>query len=405
MSILNDQQNDNLIKEENNDIKAKNEELEKIKKEIEEKTKYLNELNEEINKKEEQKKMIIDTLNEDLSKIQEELVTKQAEFITFNSDIENSKNIKDINDKYTEEKNKNIELNELYNKLIKEKNDLVKKLETNKNIIEAKNIILRKNNDEIEQLEKDNKMLNEIISQLKIEIGIIKDNLNKYRENIIKLKKQIEEIIKENKNEISNNKNSNELEQKKIITLNIHSDNRDILGSPIKENSNNNNLIINNNKIYSYQCTNLEKLVIDIIEKTDKAEIKIKLKNNGNIPWDKDTKLKMVELSDIKIGDIILKPQNPNTEETYIITFNQLQNYEIKEYKTNLVFCSGGKTYGEKIVIKINILSEIDFCIKKIDEFKKCYDSIECELDDEKILGCLAENNFSFENTFSSLFC
>ena len=404
MSILNDQQNDNLIKEENNDIKAKNEELEKIKKEIEEKTKYLNELNEEIKNKEKQKKMIIDTLNEDLSKIQEELVTKQAEFITFNSDIENSKNIKDINDKYTEEKNKNIELNELYNKLIKEKNDLVKKLEINKNIIEAKNIILRKNNDEIEQLEKDNKMLNEIISQLKIEMGIIKDNLNKYRENIIKLKKQIEEIIKENKNEISNIKNSNELEQKKIITLNIHSDNRDILGSPIKENSNINNLIINNNKIYSYQCTNLEKLVIDIIEKTDKAEIKIKLKNNGNIPWDKDTKLKMVELSDIKIGDIILKPQNPNTEETYTIILN-LQNYEIKEYKTNLVFCSGGKTYGEKIVIKINILSEIDFCIKKIDEFKKCYDSIECELDDEKILGCLAENNFSFENTFSSLFC
>ena len=405
MSKLNDQQNDNLIKEENNDIKAKNEDLKKIQKEIEEKTKYLYELNEEINKKEEQKKMIIDTLNEDLSKIQEELATKQAEFTTFNSDIENLKNIKEINDKYTEEKNKNIELNELYNKLIKEKNDLVKKLETNKNIIETKNIILRKNNNEIEQLEKDNKMLNEIISQLKIEIGIIKDNLNKYRENIIKLKKQIEEIIKENKNEISNNKNSNELEQKKIITLNIHSDNRDILGSPIKENSNINNLIINNNKIYSYQCTNLEKLVIDIIEKTDKAEIKIKLKNNGNIPWDKDTKLKMVELSDIKIGDIILKPQNPNTEETYIITFNQLQNYEIKEYKTNLVFCCGGKTYGKKIVIKINILSELDFCIKKIDEFKKCYDLIECELDDEKILGCLAENNFSFENTFSSIYC
>ena len=137
----------------------------------------------------------------------------------------------------------------------------------------------------------------------------------------------------------------------------------------------------------------------------DKAEIKIKLKNNGNIPWDKYTKLKMVELSDIKIGDIILKPQNPNTEETYIITFNQLQNYEIKEYKTNLVFCCGGKTYGKKIVIKINILSELDFCIKKIDEFKKCYDLIECELDDEKILGCLAENNFSFENTFSSIYC
>ena len=397
MSILNDQQNDNLIKEENNDIKAKNEELEKIKKEIEEKTKYLNELNEEIKNKEKQKKMIIDTLNEDLSKIQEELETKQAEFITFNSDIENSKNIKEINDKYTDEKNKNIELNELYNKLIEEKKALVKKLETNKNIIEAKS-------NEIERLEKNNKMLNEIISQLKIETGKIKENLNKDRKNIIKLKKQIEEIIKENKNEISNNKNSNELEQKKIITLNIHSDNRDILGSPIKENSNNNNLIINNNKIYSYQCTNLEKLVIDIREKMDKAEIKIKLKNNGNIPWDKDTKLKMVELSDIKIDDIILKPQNPNTEETYTIILN-LQNYEIKEYKTNLVFCSGGKTYGEKIVIKINILSEIDFCLKKIDEFKRCYNLIECKLDDEKILECLAENDFSFENTFSSLFC
>ena len=398
MSILNDQQNDNLIKEENNDIKAKNEELEKIKKEIEEKTKYLNELNEEIKNKEKQKKMIIDTLNEDLSKIQEELETKQAEFITFNSDIENSKNIKDINDKYTEEKNKNIELNELYNKLIKEKKDLVKKLETNKNIIEAKS-------NEIERLEKNNKMLNEIISQLKIETGKIKENLNKDRKNIIKLKKQIEEIIKENKNEISNNKNSNELEQKKIITLNIHSDNRDILGSPIKENSNNNNLIINNNKIYSYQCTNLEKLVIDIREKMEKAEIKIKLKNDGNIPWDKDTRLKMAEFSDIKKDDIILKPQNPDTEETYTITFNQLQNYEIKEYKTNFVFCCGGKTYGEKIVIKINILSEIDFCLKKIDEFKRCYNLIECKLDGEKILECLAENDFSFENTFSSLYC
>ena len=85
--------------------------------------------------------------------------------------------------------------------------------------------------------------------------------------------------------------------------------------------------------------------------------------------------------------------------------FNRLQNYEIKEYKTNLVFCSGGKTYGEKIVIKINVLSEIDFCLKKIDEFKKCYDLIECKLDDEKILECLAENDFSFENTFSSLYC
>jgi len=398
MSILNDQQNDNLIKEENNDIKAKNEELEKIKKEIEEKTKYLNELNEEIKNKEKQKKMIIDTLNEDLSKIQEELETKQAEFITFNSDIENSKNIKEINDKYTDEKNKNIELNELYNKLIEEKKALVKKLETNKNIIEAKS-------NEIERLEKNNKMLNEIISQLKIETGKIKENLNKDRKNIIKLKKQIEEIIKENKNEISNNKNSNELEQKKIITLNIHSDNRDILGSPIKENSNNNNLIINNNKIYSYQCTNLEKLVIDIREKMEKAEIKIKLKNDGNIPWDKDTRLKMAEFSDIKKDDIILKPQNPDTEETYTITFNQLQNYEIKEYKTNFVFCCGGKTYGEKIVIKINILSEIDFCLKKIDEFKRCYNLIECKLDDEKILECLAENDFSFENTFSSLYC
>ena len=56
MSKLNGQQNDNLIKEDINDIKAKNEDLEKIQKEIEEKTKYLYELNEEINKKEEQKK-------------------------------------------------------------------------------------------------------------------------------------------------------------------------------------------------------------------------------------------------------------------------------------------------------------------------------------------------------------
>ena len=113
--------------------------------------------------------------------------------------------------------------------------------------------------------------------------------------------------------------------------------------------------------IYSYECINKDKLISNIKEETDETEIKIELKNNGTLPWNEDTKLKIVEPSDIKIDDIILKQQNPEEVNTYMIVFKKLKNLEAKEYKTSLEFYSGGKNYGDKIIIKINILNETEF--------------------------------------------
>ena len=406
MSIFNENKENitnNLINEENSDIKIKNDELNELTLKIDEKTTKLNRLEKEIEIKEKNYKEIIDLLNQELSNIQNELSQKQAEFDLFNIKLENSvitdkdekikylkENIKNINEQFKNEQNKNIKLEEDIRKLkqekkeqmkINEKNELKihdltkenKKLSTKLNILENtikvkdKEIYeLKNNNKNIKNFEKKIDKMNEINNDLNNIGTFLNTEINK-----------IEEIVNKNKKEVN-------------VSEIINTSEKEL------------NKLIEDNPKYSYECINKDKLVLIIKEGMEEGEIQIELKNNGDIPWNHDTQLKMVNPSDIKIDDKTLKQQEPNEVNIYPIVFKELSYLKIKEYFTRLAFCSGGKTYGDIIIIKINIISEIEF--QKINEFRKEFNLPVENYSDEKILNGLKNNNFNFESTIESWF-
>ena len=390
MSIFNpDDESDSNDNNDNEDyiLKLKNEELNKITLEIENKTLKLNRLNEEIKIIEGQYNKIISTLNEELSKIQDDLIQKKAEFETFNIKLENSfitdkdkkieyleKNIKDIEKKLAQEQIENENLKKEIQILKKEKEEQMKINKENELKIISSEKFKRKLSIDLHVSEK----------RLEFEKNKVKELEHKNRR-----KKEFQENNDE-KNEINNNLN----EIFKSSSINSEKD----------EDDNNNINIINDNPIYSYECFNKDNLVLNLLEGTEKAEIEIQLRNNGNIVWNENTKLKIIEPSDIKIDDIKLNPQEPRETRYYTIQFKNLINFKIKEYTTRLVFCSDGKNYGDIILIKINILDENEFYGKKIDEFRKEYNLPYDPYSDEIILNHLIDNNFIFKSTYESFF-
>ena len=89
---------------------------------------------------------------------------------------------------------------------------------------------------------------------------------------------------------------------------------------------------------------------------------------------------------------------------------NNLSGYDIGEYKLVFLFWSGGRIYGENITAMIKIIekddkkTEIDNNIEKIQEFRETFNLSEEDYSDEKLLEILKDNDFNFENAFSSLF-
>ena len=405
MSIFNEDKqniNNNLINEENSDIKIKNDKINELTLEIEEKTTKLNRLDEEIKRKEKEYKEIKDLLNDELSKIENELSQKQAEFDLFNIKLENSvmtdkdekikyleENIKNINNKFINEQKKNIILEENIRKLkgqIKknEKNeseihDLAKeneKLSTKLKIFEN---IIKVKDKEIEYLKKNNKSINDFEDKIDEinDINEINNDINKIETFLNNKISKIEELVNKDKNE-------------GYVSEIINTSERKL------------NKLMNDNPIYSYECINKDSLVFNIKEGTEKVEIQIELKNNGNIPWNYDTQLKIVNPSDIKIDDITLKQQEPNEINSYKVVFKS--NFKIKEYIIRLAFCSDGETYGDIIVIKINILPEIKFYNKYINEFREEFKLPLENYSDERLFNALKDNNFNFSDAFNSFF-
>ena len=181
-----------------------------------------------------------------------------------------------------------------------------------------------------------------------------------------------------------------------------------------EEKANNNNDNENNEnkdeREYSYDCINSMFLSIYIYQGTDKVDFEIYLKNSGNKTWANDSKLLVDPTSKCKVDEIILDPQKPNVEKGYPVTIKDLKNYPEGEYKIIFWFYSGGKIHGEKIVAIIRIKekdekkNEIDENIDKIQEFRDTFNLSEDEYPNEKILEILKENDFNYENAFSSLF-
>ena len=87
-----------------------------------------------------------------------------------------------------------------------------------------------------------------------------------------------------------------------------------------------------------------------------------------------------------------------------------LHNYPAGDYNVIFLFWSNGNYHGEKIqaVIRIkekeNIESEIAEYMDKIKEFRDYYSLSEEDYPNDKILEALKENDFNYENAFSSIF-
>ena len=193
-----------------------------------------------------------------------------------------------------------------------------------------------------------------------------------------------------------------------------------------KNNNNNNNQINNiinaNNALdevieeetkieeYSYDCTNLMYLSVYIYEGTEQAEFEIFLRNNGTKTWANDTKLINDPSSILRADEILLAQQKPNEERGYKTIIKDLGKYPNGEYKTIYLFYTNGKIRGEKITAMVKIKekdnkkNEIEENMDKINDFRDTFNLSEEEYSNEKIFEILRDNDFNFENAFSSLF-
>jgi hypothetical protein len=224
------------------------------------------------------------------------------------------------------------------------------------------------------------------------------------RKNSINSNKSLINKISRNSINTINSINLNE-----ITNINVNNDNNNI------NNDNNDynieNLVDENNEDYSYDCTNSMYLSVYIYEGTEEAQFEIFLKNNGNKTWAPDSKLINDPDSSFVTDVILLAQQKPNEERSYKITVKNLGKYPDNDYKIIFHFYSGGKIHGEKITALVQIKekdkdkkSEVEEYNDKIKEFRETFNLAEDEYPDDKILEILKENEFNFENAFSSLF-
>ena len=195
-----------------------------------------------------------------------------------------------------------------------------------------------------------------------------------------------------------------------VINPNIDNNNNNI-NNKNKINNNIQNIEIDNKGEYSYECTNSMYLTVYIYSGTEEAEFEIFLRNVGDKKWADDSKLIIDQnYSDLFLEEVHLDAQKSKEERSYKVTVKDLGRYNTGEYKIVFLFYSGGKIHGEKITALIKIKekddqkSEIDENIDKINEFRETFNLSEDEYSNEKILETLKENDFNFENAFSSLF-
>ena len=404
-------------KTENYELKINENELEKSKlnKKIDELENILKE-KEEMNKINEKELLNIKKINDEKEKslnakiemIEENYKKKfDEEFIKVKKNLikTNGDNLKKIKNKFNDlYESKEKALDEKFNKLNNSGKNLKLDLDKKPNFELPKN-----ENKNIKLINRDN--------------NINDDNQNneKRPDDNINNQNDINNINKQN--DINNQNDINKLinnipkDEDKIYTneeeeINVNQKNNDniILDKINDLNNDNENNENKDEREYSYDCINSMFLSIYIYQGTDKVDFEIYLKNSGNKTWANDSKLLVDPTSKCKVDEIILDPQKPDTEKGYPVTIKDLKNYPEGEYKIIFWFYSGGKIHGEKIVAIIRIKekdekkNEIDENIDKIQEFRDTFNLSEDEYPNEKILEILKENDFNYENAFSSLF-
>ena len=214
-----------------------------------------------------------------------------------------------------------------------------------------------------EKLNEDTYLKTKIIKNKKTDIN----PLSKLKENKIQLI-EIKEL--ENENEKENNKqnkkkNMNVDQQKNKQNLNKSQNNikiDDIKIDDIKRKSLNlQNLIkINDFNDYSFKCLT-DDLNFSIYKGTSELKFKLKLENDGSIPWPKNQTILSTNKnnSNINIKEIILDPLNPGVNCDFDILLRDMNQLPEGKYSSNLEFKVYGKKYGNSIVINVDVLEDI----------------------------------------------
>ena len=322
------------IKKKNTIIEKYKKENIKLKEEIKEKNKIIENLKlqlEEKNKLEEEKNKVL--IEKFKIRIQEEI--EKINKYLFN---QINQEINKLKEEYKKKENKNIEK-------LKELNEIIKKYNIDKNEEKSNKYICNTIHNGI----KCEKCFQELIIGCRYKSSEC-NNYNlcekckeknsiseEHVDNFIKIReeqKNDNKSIIKNKNYINNN-----------YIINISSNNKD--NDYIKEEE-------ETKKIeYSYECMNISQLSTYIYEGENEAEIKIILKNNGNISWPKDkSKLIFDRDSQINGDEIRLESQKPGEQKSYRIIFKQLKNNIPGEYLSFIWFYVNENFYGQKLKLK-----------------------------------------------------
>ena len=215
--------------------------------------------------------------------------------------------------------------------------------------------------------------------------------------------------IYDNKNE-NKEKNSPEKYEKNSLNSfmipskdeNIKNQNefKDNLNKEIIEN-------INNEEIYSYECDN-KNLYVNGIQGIDQLYVDITIKNNGKLDWPKgDIFLKNDKVKSQIIADeikIISLMSGWISHERII--FKYLNKVLPGVYYSYINLNINGKNYGEPIIIKVEILENVEE--KKIKNainiMRNEYQIPKNEKNDEDLKKVLIENDYNISGAFESLY-
>jgi len=429
------------IKQQYLDEKKKREDLELKLKENHENSENINKIQDEIRNKDKKIKEMkekIEKNKENIEEYEKKINNYENTIKVYKSELEKSKldimNLKKNNEAKKEKKYFEEYLGKYYKEKAKEDIGKIKEALNNKVLKESQKLITFYEKEYKEKEKKTQKELNqmsEMINKSNAYLSNIVQPSNKFEHKGIKCQKCMAEPIigiryqcteckdynlcekceEENSKENFHNKEHNfikiretKVTEKKVVKR-LNEKEALKLRKKILERLN-----LKKN-IYSYDCPNILNLTEFIYEGTEKANIKIILKNNGEIKWPKDkTKLIFDETSQIKGDDIILFPQEIGEENSYTATLTNLEDLKDAEYKAYLAFNVEGKNYGEKLTLMVKIKKKenknelIDKYKDKINEFREFFNLSEDDYTDEKILAALQEHNFIFEDAFSSLF-
>ena len=425
------------IKQQYLDEKKKREDLELKLKENHENSENINKIQDEIRNKDKKIKEMkekIEKNKENIEEYEKKINNYENTIKVYKSELEKSKldimNLKKNNEAKNEKKYFEEYLGRYYKEKAKEDIGKIKEALNNKVLKESQKLITFYEKEYKEKEKKTQKELNqmsEMINKSNAYLSNIVQPSNKFEHKGIKCQKcMVEPIIgiryqcseckdynlcekceEENSKENFHNKEHNFI---KIRETKV-TEKKDVEKNKLVREQMMEKLKLVKKKIYSYDCPNILNLTEFIYEGTEKANIKIILKNNGEIKWPKDkTKLIFDETSQIKGDDIILFPQEIGEENSYTAILTNLEDLKNGEYKAYLAFNVGGKNYGEKLTLMVKIKKKenknelIDKYKDKINEFREFFNLSEDDYTDEKILAALQEHNFIFEDAFSSLF-